>query len=244
MSESSIESFPQDPSSRALGTAARRSGRSGDSEPARVAGTVEEERALVAQTLAGDSSAFGALVDRHHASFLRLACAWGHDEAAAQEVVSASWSAILDGLGRFPFNCSLRTWMMRIVAVCAARRNEDVPAPRRNARADDPKHEKGTERFNASGGWTDPPARWDEQSLMNDEVTSAVEASIVSLPFAERAVLTLRDVEGMGAEDTCAVLDLCMSRQRLLLHRGRERVWRALDQHLRDRAHLRTATTG
>ena len=78
---------------------------------------------------------------------------------------------------------------------------------------------------------------------MNDEVTAAVAAAIASLPFAERAVLTLRDVEGLGAEDTCAVLDLCMSRQRLLLHRGRERVWRALDQHLRERSHRRTAAT-
>ncbi len=239
MSESSIESFSQDPSSRAFGTAARRSGRSGDREPSRVAGTVEE-RALVAQVLAGDPAAFGALVDRHHASFMRITCAWGHDAAAAQEIVSASWSAILDGLGRFQFNCSLRTWMMRIVAGCAARRNEDVPAPGRGAREE----AEGTERFDATGGWTDPPARWNELSLMNDEVTAAVAAAIASLPFAERAVLTLRDVEGLGAEDTCAVLDLSMSSQLLLLHRGRQRVRRALDQRLRERSHhLGTATS-
>ena len=238
MSEPSTESVPKDPSSRAFGTAARRSRRSGDRISTSAAGTVDE-RTLVARTLAGDPAAFGALVDRHHASLLRLACAVGHDAAAAQEIVSASWSAILDGLDRFQFDCALRTWMMRIVAGCAARRNENVPAPRRSARED----EEGAERFDATGGWTDPPARWNEQSLMNDEVTAAVAAAIASLPFAERAVLTLRDVEGLGAEDTCAVLDLCMSRQRLLLHRGRERVWRALDQHLRERSHRRTAAT-
>ncbi len=199
-----------------------------------------DDRALVARTLAGDQAAFGELLDRHHASFLRLACAWGHDAAAAQEIVSSSWSAILDGLGRFQFNCSLRTWMMRIVAGCAVRRNEDVPAPRRSARVD----EVGTEHFDPTDGWTVPPARWDEQSLMNDEVTAAVAAAIASLPFAERAVLTLRDVEGLGAEDTCAVLDLSTTRQCLLLHRGRERVWRALDQHLRERSHHPTLSTG
>ncbi len=239
MSELSIERFPEDPSSRAFGTGVPPSGRSGKGELASATRTMDD-RALVARTLAGDPAAFGELLDRHHASFLRLACAWGHDAAAAQEIVSSSWSAILDGLGRFQFNCSLRTWMMRIVAGCAVRRNEDVPAPRRTARVD----EEGTEHFDPTGGWTVPPARWDEQSLMNDEVTAAVAAAIASLPFAERAVLTLRDVEGLGAEDTCAVLELSTTRQCLLLHRGRERVWRALDQHLRERSHHPTRSTG
>jgi RNA polymerase sigma-70 factor, ECF subfamily len=45
-------------------------------------------------------------------------------------------------------------------------------------------------------------------------------------------VLVLRDVLGLGAEETCSVLDVSDGVQRVLLHRGRSKVRAALERHL------------
>jgi RNA polymerase sigma-70 factor (ECF subfamily) len=53
-------------------------------------------------------------------------------------------------------------------------------------------------------------------------------------------VLRLRDVEGLPAKDVCNILRLSETNQRVLLHRGRAAVRRALDRYLHEGARLRS----
>jgi RNA polymerase sigma-70 factor (ECF subfamily) len=50
------------------------------------------------------------------------------------------------------------------------------------------------------------------------------------MPAMQRAVLTLRDVQGLDSVEVCNVLELSESNQRVLLHRARSRVRRALER--------------
>jgi RNA polymerase sigma-70 factor, ECF subfamily len=201
-------------------------GRAADREPVR-SPRAAEEQALVARTLAGDPAAFGALVDRHQASLLRLARALGHADDAAEAVLQSAWIAILAGLSGFGFERPLRTWMMAVVAGWAMRRDG---GPRPGSR--DPGEGAAPGGFDSAGRWTVPPRRWDERALQGAIAAAAVERALANLPGLERAVVTLRDVERVGADDTCAILRLGPGRQRALLHRGRERIRRALDARL------------
>ena len=45
-------------------------------------------------------------------------------------------------------------------------------------------------------------------------------------------VVALRDVEGLSAEEVCAVMEVTPANQRVLLHRGRAHVRQALEHHL------------
>jgi RNA polymerase sigma-70 factor (ECF subfamily) len=45
-----------------------------------------------------------------------------------------------------------------------------------------------------------------------------------------RAAITLRDVEGLDAAEACALLGVSEANQRVLLHRARARVRRALEE--------------
>ena len=80
-----------------------------------------------------------------------------------------------------------------------------------------------------------PPADWStipadrlEASETRDRVQQAIEA----LPDQQRAVITLRDVEGWSAAEVCDLLDLSEGNQRVLLHRARGAVRRALADYL------------
>jgi RNA polymerase sigma-70 factor (ECF subfamily) len=52
------------------------------------------------------------------------------------------------------------------------------------------------------------------------------------LPDGQRAVITLRDVRGFTAPETCEVLGLTEANQRVLLHRARSKVRARLEEYL------------
>jgi RNA polymerase sigma-70 factor (ECF subfamily) len=71
-----------------------------------------------------------------------------------------------------------------------------------------------------------------ERLALGAETQAAIQAAIGLLPEGQRAVLTLRDVEGLEAEEICRLLDITLTNQRVLLHRARARVRAALAEHL------------
>ena len=82
-------------------------------------------------------------------------------------------------------------------------------------------------RFDAGGSWTDPPAHWSEavdERLSTEPLVAEVWASIARLPEGQRAVVTLRDVDGLSSKEVCDVLGISEANQRVLLHRGRSRI--------------------
>jgi RNA polymerase sigma-70 factor (ECF subfamily) len=59
-----------------------------------------------------------------------------------------------------------------------------------------------------------------------------IEAAIEALPPAQRAVITLRDVEGWSSEEVRNTLEVSETNQRVLLHRARSKVRRALEEYV------------
>jgi RNA polymerase sigma-70 factor (ECF subfamily) len=59
-----------------------------------------------------------------------------------------------------------------------------------------------------------------------------IEREIDGLPPAQRAVITMRDVQGFTSEEVCNALDLTETNQRVLLHRARSKVRSALEEYM------------
>jgi len=206
----------------------------------------ECERELLARLRAGDESAFVALVHTLHAPLLRLARFLLRDTSAAEEAVQDTWLGALRGLPRFEGRSSLKTWIYRILLNRArslrARRSRLVPFADLGrldvgSGGDEPypafRYLPATHPTEPQH-WALPPSRWPttpEEALLSSEVRSQLKAAILDLPEAQREVLTLRDVEGLSAVEVCNVLRLSETNQRVLLHRARTRVRKALEGH-------------
>lgn len=201
---------------------------------ARVRRASAEDRALVERLLAGDEAAFAQVVDAHQGALLRMAMAFVGNRAVAEEVVQETWIGVLNGLSAFRGQAALKTWIFRILANRARSRweREARTVPFSALDTDEPAVDP--ERFGADGMWTAPPARWDadtpERIAERRESMECLAKALESLPPGQRAVVTLRDVEGLDSPDICNVLGISETNQRVLLHRGRSRIRKALER--------------
>ena len=192
---------------------------------------------LVSRLRDRDEEAFRELVRAHHGSMVRLARAFVQSAATAEEVVQETWLAVLQGLDGFEGRSSLKTWMFSILANGArTRATRDSRMVLFTEMGEEEPGERAVEpsRFLPSGSWRDPPLPWDPDSLeeraASAQLLEQVRNAIEELPEGQRAVVLLRDVEGCTAEEACNILGLSETNQRVLLHRGRSRVRRALER--------------
>ena len=192
-----------------------------------------EDMRLVEGLRAGDEAAFATLIREYGPAMLRVAQMYVSSRAVAEDVVAEAWLAVLKGIDRFEGRSSLKTWLFRIVANTAKTRGQrerrSVPF---SSLGDEPAVER--ERFIGTGQWGVPPQRWPEERLLGEEVISVIGAAIDALPPAQRTVITLRDVEGWSAGEVRNALELSETNQRVLLHRARSKVRRALEHYLEE----------
>ncbi len=205
-----------------------------------------DEAELLASLRSGEERAFTALVEEHGATMLRLARLYVRERTAAEEVVQEAWLGVLRGLPRFEGRSSVRTWIFRIVTnlakTRAVREARSVPfSALAAAEAADVGPSVPPERFRGgedrwAGHWASPPVEWGrpEEELVSAETRETIMRAIAALPEAQRAVITLRDVEGWSSEEVCNVLELTETNQRVLLHRARTKVRHALDEYMRE----------
>ncbi len=205
----------------------------------------QQDLALVAALRSGDETAFMTLVERYQPAMLRIARMYVSTRAVAEEVVQETWVGVLKGLDAFEGRSSLRTWIFRILVNTAKARGQ------REARSvpfsslwnvdtqDDPAVEP--RRFRPAshpafpGGWADPPVGWEsvpEDRLLSKETLAHIGRAIESLPPNQREVIRMRDVLGWSSPDVCNALGISETNQRVLLHRARAKVRRALEGYL------------
>jgi RNA polymerase sigma-70 factor (ECF subfamily) len=203
-----------------------------------------DEAGVLARLRAGDEAAFLALVDRYGAAMQRVARAYVRDDATAEDVVQEAWLGVLRGLAAFEGRTALRGWIFTIVVNRAKTRGvreaRSVPfsaLARDETERDDPS--VAPDRFAGPDAewprhWIDGPAPWGdrpEERLVSGELRARIDAAIDALPPVQRTVVLLRDVAGHATPDVCNALGLTETNVRVLLHRARAKLRRALEAY-------------
>jgi RNA polymerase sigma-70 factor, ECF subfamily len=186
----------------------------------------------------GDETVFASLVARHHNGFLRIARTWVRDDAAAEEIVQKTWVAALESLERFEARASLKTWLYGIL-INTGRvylRTEGREVPLSTLASDEAEAEAGStavehKRFHQedhrwAGHWIMSPNPFPspEQAFARLELKALLESAISRLPAVQQQVLVFCDIEGLSGEETCNILGISSTHQRVLLHRARSKL--------------------
>jgi RNA polymerase sigma-70 factor (ECF subfamily) len=208
-----------------------------------------DEAALLAALRSGDRDAFEKLVDDLSPGLLRVAMQHTPSRAVAEEVVQDTWIAVINGIDRFEGRSSLRTWIYRILLNIARTRGKrerrTLPFSYFRRRAEEGGDEAAVEpeRFQGRGGeqpggWARPPIEWaaPEDRLATAEARQVMLEAIAALPPRQREVITMRDLQGLTAEEARNALDVSETNQRVLLHRARSKVREALERYYDEEA--------
>ncbi len=195
----------------------------------------DEDLQLLTRLRSGDEDAFVTLVSRNHDAMLRLARTFVHSHAVAEEVVQETWVGVLRGIDRFEGRSSLRTWLLAILVNRA--RSTGTREARSVAASDSEGFVAAVDaaRFDSTGAWSSPPDQWVddlEERIGAEALRGQILATLTGMPERQRAVVMLRDVDGLRSDEVCQVLDLTPANERVLLHRGRSRLRQALEDEI------------
>lgn len=212
--------------------------------PAAVFTPPRDEAALIAGLRRRDESFFLDLVQRYHLSLVRLAQTFVPSQAIAEEVAQETWVGVLQGIDRFEERSSLKTWIFQILVNRAKTRGQrearSISFSAMDLEPDTCGPSVDPSRFAGPGSeypdhWLVAPQPWNltpEQVLLSQECKGHIEQAIAGLPPIQREVITMRDVQGWSSEEVCNILGVSESNCRVLLHRARSRVRRAMEEYL------------
>jgi RNA polymerase sigma-70 factor (ECF subfamily) len=167
------------------------------------------DEALVERTLAGEMRAFEELVERHRGVVYRVAAriAGQHD---ADDVAQDAFLRAFHRLPRFRRESPFRGWLLRITHNAAL----DAIARRKRSTLD---AGADAEHPSIEGGAVRTPAQHLEETERRDRLA----AKLQLMKPAHRAVLVLRDLEGLSYEEIAAVTDAPLGSVKGRLHRAR-----------------------
>src|SRR4051812_17583780 len=162
---------------------------------------------LVRATLAGDLKSFGELVERHREVVLRVAARIVGEEEA-EDIAQDAFLRAYHRLGRWRGEAPFRAWLLHITRNSAL----DALAGRRVAAM--PLDESALEVPDAS-------ERTPAAHLESAERLRRLDVKLKALSPQHRAVLVLRDIEGLSYEEIATVAEMPLGSVKARLHRAR-----------------------
>jgi len=186
----------------------------------------------------GDEQGFSELVREHHHGLLAIARAIVGPQDA-DEAVQNAWIKAYRAMTAFEGRSSPRTWLTRIV-INEARmllRKQGQQAARATLPDMDGEDDPLAGRFTTQGLWQREyqPSPWHaeapEDILMGEELADCLATMLADMPTRQLAVLELRDVQGLGFDEICNILELTASNVRVLLHRARAWLYQRIEHY-------------
>jgi RNA polymerase sigma-70 factor (ECF subfamily) len=201
-----------------------------------------DEAVLVKALTAREPAALAFLIDTYHSSLVRVADQYVPSRSIAEEVVQDTWLAVIEGIDRFEQRATVKTWLYRILLNIARSRGtkerRSIPFALNSSLEPEPAvdpHRFRRYSRRGRGQWKQPPEPWSdpEEHILATEAHAVIRQAVGQLPPDQREVLTMRDVLGWTATETCDALSITDTNQRVLLHRARAKLRTALEQHYR-----------
>jgi RNA polymerase sigma-70 factor (ECF subfamily) len=162
-----------------------------------------EDDALVEQARNGSKAAFHTLFQKYHRRAFAVALGVLKRPEDAMDVVQDAFIKVHKNIGAFQGTSSFYTWLYRIVM------NLAIDHVRRTRRVvewgdDVPLHEAAGDRALVPKVEDENPSR----TLVRRELSDKIRQALDALPEYHRAVILLREVEGMSYEEMAEVLEV------------------------------------
>jgi len=184
------------------------------------------DAALVRRALAGDAQAVREIIRFHNQRLYRLVRAVLHSNVEAEEALQDTYLQAFAKLQDFHGGASLSTWLARIALNTAFMR---LRATKRLKRSMPPPGQAEAEiiALHPSSSTIDP-----ERGVAQRELLRLVEEATDALSQDLRIVFVARVIEGLGVEETAALLNIPAATVKTRLHRARKLIRARLEERI------------
>ena len=178
-----------------------------------------------------DSMAARLVIKRNNQRLYRTAWSVLKDRSEAEEAVQDGYLKAFAAIGSFAGKSSLSTWLTRIVLNEALGQRRSAQRRSRRLREQSVAIiDEYREKLMAGSDRALSP----EADVARSQIAKLLEAAVADLPEAFRLVLMLRDVDGLGVEETAEVLQISPQTVKTRLFRARRRLQATLAPSLQD----------
>lgn len=160
---------------------------------------------LVLRAQAGDTEAFGALVERNRRAVFRAALAALRSADEADEVAQDTFVTALEKLGHFRGEAAFRTWLLAIAWRKAIDRRKRLTRWLQRL-APTPRHDEGQEADVSERLPSNAPSQ--EDALVSADLQRRVKTLIASLPPKLRDALLLAGSGEHSYDEIAAILNI------------------------------------
>lgn len=191
-------------------------------------GEAEVDFELVRRAQKGDEAAFRSLVERHQRRAFAIAIGLVRNEQDARDLVQDAFLRVHKSLPSFQGSSSFFTWLYRIVTNLAI---DLVRRPGRNVVELEEDHQRTSSPNNEP---TDHPwvARVDGADpidvLRRKELAARMRTAIDALPSYHKAVILMREVEGLSYEEMAEAMQVSKGTIMSRLFHARQKLQKAL----------------
>ena len=202
-----------------------------------------DDLTLVRRARSGDQRAFGLLVERYQKKVYAVALGMVKDAEEAMDVSQEAFVKVHRYLDHFKGDSSFYTWLYRITT------NTCIDVLRRRGAGssesveydDSVQMDLAEANLGALGSQLDTsPAK----AALRRELGEKLDEALAQLPDKHRAILLLRELEGMSYEDLARTLEIPKGTVMSRLFHARAKVQRLLADYLADRPEAGLAAPG
>ena len=191
----------------------------------------EYDRKLVAGAQRGDAQAFRELYDRYHRRAFAVALGVVKNKQDALDVVQDAFIKVHKHIANFQGTASFYTWLYRIVM------NLSIDHVRRGkkGRILDYDDKVGRDDENVAGDGAILPTILDanpRKTVLRRELADAIQEALATLSEDHRAVILLREVEGLSYEEMARILDVPKGTIMSRLFHARRNMQQALGEYV------------
>ena len=174
---------------------------------------------LVRRCKEGDRQAFRELVDRYQRKTVAIALGMLHDREDALEVSQEAFAKVFTNIQQFKEEASFYTWLYRIVV--------NLAIDRQRQKNRQPLLFEDDQGEGDGGGISATPAATSAdpyEQVKDKELGDRIRTAIAELTPAHKAVILLREVEGLSYEEISEILQCSRGTVMSRLHYARKRL--------------------
>lgn len=182
---------------------------------------------LVRRCKEGDRQAFRELVERYQRKAVAIALGMLHDREDALEVAQEAFAKVFTNIQQFKEEASFYTWLYRIIVNLAIDRQRQKSRQPLLERNDLEEGESSLIDMMPAEVSADP-----YEQIKDKELGEYIRAAIAQLTPAHKAVILMREVEGLSYEEISEILQCSRGTVMSRLHYARKRLQSLLQSYL------------